>query len=286
MKRIILFIISAALYSCSEDESLPTEPSSDDKFGEIRALPEVDVKNSASGRLGVGKYYTVSNNWSASDWTKTGDFDGDGDDDIGSIYFNQVLMKLSNGENVNYASNETWNTDGIYTTGDWTFSGDFNGDGFADIVSLSGSQALIKLNNQSKGFNSTVWSVSNQWGGAGWTVVGDFDGDGDDDIASANGTRIFLKKSFRTGFSSHTYYTDGLYSGGGGWTFACDYNADGLDDIVSINGDKIYVKQSNVTSGGNFDGFSSYTHLTSNLWSGSPLFTWVGDTDGDGEMKF
>ncbi len=280
MRYLVLLSALALFVSCEKEEILDDQMP-DAEFGELVVMPEPDGPDTE--QLGIGRFYSTENRWTSAGWTKVGDFNGDGRDDLASLYYNQVILKLSNGLNVNYTDNEVWFTDGSYAPASWTFSGDFNGDGYADIVSLSGNRALMKLNTRNDGFNSVVWSVSNQWGGSGYTVVGDFDGDGDDDIASAYGNRIFLKRSFRSGFSSHTYYTSGEY-GGSGWTFACDYNGDGRDDIVSLSGGNIYIKQSKVNSSGVFSGFTAYTHYTSNVWGGS-TFTWAGDSDGDGREE-
>ncbi len=264
MKKIrVLGAVIVLLYSCSNDlqETLPEQ-----------GIHEEDP--TAKG-LNIGRWYNVSDQWGSPEWTHSGDFNNDGKEDIISLSDKNAYMKLSNGEAVNNATSQVWITDGRYGSSGYTFTGDFNGDGFADIASAHYGTFYMKLNNHRKGFINANWNVDNAWGGSDYTLVGDFTGDGKSDIASAYYSLMYMKISRGNAFSSQTWSTDGQY-GGGDYTYAGDYNGDGKDDIISLYYGTIFIKESTGTR------FISKSHTTSNNW-GSSAFTWMADTDTDGK---
>ncbi len=269
-----LLVLAMVLVSCGEKSTV-------EKHGvklseEFVKLPEPS-NQIPSGRLGVGRFYNVSNQWTPGAWMRQGDFNGDGKQDIIALnnYNTEAYVKLSQGEEQTTYISETWFTDGVYGGSPWTFTGDFNGDGYTDIASAIGGSVYMKINNKNGGFNFAVWNVSNQWGGDGYNIVGDFNGDGKDDLAGFVGTTAYMKISTGQAFQSLIWYTDGFF-GGQGFTYGIDYDGDGKDDAVSASGSNIYVKKSN----GN--GFSNFTHSTSNTW-GSVFYTWGGDTNNNGK---
>jgi hypothetical protein len=287
----ILVLLSFFLLSCGEsleikkeDTKIPMEPVVLPEFSDI-------PKN---GRLNVGSFYTVVPQYGTGDFTRKGDFNGDGKDDIISLAYNLAYLKLSQGQ---YPFlNETWLTDNRYGGSYYTFAGDFNGDGFSDITSAIGSSLYMKMNNKNRGFDfytvtlsSELWPFLDRifvfgnkfdggWGDPGYNVVGDFNGDGKDDIGAFKGAKAYMKISTGSGFQNVIWPTDGIF-GSPGFVFAMDYDGDGDDDIVSPAGNLIYVKVSNRS------GFSNLTYYNQSNQFGLTYYTWAGDTNNNGKEE-
>jgi hypothetical protein len=182
-------------------------------------------------------YHAVSINSSWGDYTYTfhGDFNGDGYDDLASAYGTSVYMKFgsSNVATSGFTS-ATWSVANQWGQGVYTKAGDFNGDGYDDIASMSGGTAYMKLSTGS-GFTSTTWSISNLWGQGPYTFAGDFNGDGYDDIASCAGGTCYMKNSTGSGFTN-----PGNISVNSSWanayrTHLGDFEGDGNSDIASAD---------------------------------------------------
>jgi uncharacterized repeat protein (TIGR01451 family) len=129
-----------------------------------------------------------------------------------------------------------WNFEvsyGLSTLG----SGDFNGDGLADVAvsacsTVTGDYVYILLNDGIGGFSSGS-SLSVE-GNPGGIVVDDFNGDDVLDIAAAcvipgNSVKIFL------GVGDGSFTSGGVYEVGGG-IVSGDVNADGRVDLVTSDG--------------------------------------------------
>jgi len=199
-----------------------------------------------------------------------GDFNGDGMDDKinlsgpdgGSWY-----IALSTGNSFE-SSESNWGPN--LHPGSSYYIGDFNGDGYADILyKLSTGELRFSQGNGSSSFYPSV-----QWyGSINSTVnlVGDFNGDGADDFLSYNGMGTYLvytsnKSGFNSGSSWLTYM-------GNVNLFAGDFNGDGLTDIANLNSGNWKVAFSHGTY------FSSYT----SSWgvpSGASSF-YIGDFNAD-----
>lgn len=170
-------------------------------------------------------------------------------------------------------ASSAWTVDATAGDADFTWVGDFNGDGLADITSAVGSNIYVKLSTGS-GFASAVWPVSSSWGGGAFTRVGDFNGDGRMDIASASGGSVYMKLSTGTGFTSETWPVEALW-GDAGFTWVGDFDADGLADIASAIGGNMYMKLSTGS------GFTNAVWPVANSWGGAS-YTWTADFNGDG----
>ena len=217
----------------------------------------------------------VSSQWGASSYTWAADFNGDGKADVASASAGDIHMKLSNpGDGFAGFTSETWSVVNSWAAPEWTFVGDFNGDGKADIASANGGSVYMKLSRVGGGFDSQTWPVANLWGGAGYARVGDFNGDGKDDIASPSAGSVYMKLSSGTGFTSQTWTVSNQW-GGAGYTWVADFNGDGRDDFASADGGTMRMK---ISLGW---GFSSQDWLVTNAWGGSG-YTWVIDFNGDG----
>jgi|GEM_PF-1486178 len=238
--------------------------------------------------------WTVESAWGGAGYTWTGDFNGDGLTDIASASGSNIYMKLSNGSGFD---SETWTVQNSWTVGlgrtaygwgaaEYTWTGDFNGDGLTDIASASGGNIYTYLSNGDR-FEYIVRGVDNLWGGAGHTKTGDFNGDGLTDIASASGSNIYMKLSNGNGFDSRTWTVPNSWTvplnktvygwGAAEYTWAGDFNGDGLTDIASASGGNIYMY---LARG---DGFEYEIWNVPSAWGISNL-TWARDFNGDGLM--
>ena len=198
------------------------------------------------------------NNPGAS-WTVagTGDFNGDGRDDI--------LWRNSNGDVTNWLGqangNFTGNAANSYNNpgASWSVAGtgDFNGDGRDDILWRNSNGDVTNwLGTATGGF---VGNAANSYNnpGVGWSVAGsgDFNGDGRDDVLwrNSNGDVTNWLGTATGGFVGNA--ANSYNNPGAGWTVegTGDFNGDGRDDILwrNSNGD---VTNWLGTANGNFAG--------------------------------
>jgi len=172
----------------------------------------------------------------------------------------------------------TWPISYLQPTDGYYWSGDFNGDGLADIASCQHAGSVyVKLSTGTE-FTNNVWSVDPNWGGAQWTWAADFNGDGKTDIASVSGGNAYMKLSTPAGnaFTSETWPVDPNW-GGPEWTWIGDFNGDGKSDIATGIGGNVYMKISTGTK------FVSEIWPVERLWSSTSPYTWTGDFNGDGK---
>jgi RHS repeat-associated protein len=152
--------------------------------------------------------WPVSNLWGSSDYTRAGDFNGDGLMDIVSVSGGNAYMKLSTG--TNFVS-ETWAVTNIWGGANATWISDFNGDGLFDIATAKDSNIYI---NQSTGtgFVQTVYSGKGDFSGATEFRIGDFTGDANMDIISVLKTDICMKQINPSTLNRITKVTKGYRS--------------------------------------------------------------------------
>ena len=209
----------------------------------------------------------------------SGDFDGDGKDDLGSFYPATGEWRVSESTGSGFTSS-VWTT--FSTKSGWTSQvvGDFNGDGKDDIGNyhpVTGNWVVSK--STGSGFTSSVWTTFSTK--SGWTsqVVGDFNGDGKDDIGNyhpVTGNWV-VSKSTGSGFTSSVWTT---FSTKSGWTSQVvgDFNGDGKDDIGNyhpVTGNWVVSK----STGSGFTSSVWTTFSTKSGWTSQV----VGDFNGDGK---
>lgn len=235
-----------------------------------------------SGCLGSYSVFTVANQWGTGAYTWVGDFNGDGQDDFASADGPNVWMKIAKQRNplaccppepFEGFTSPVWQVSPTWGGSDYTWVGDFNGDGRDDIASAQAGSVHMKISTGA-GFMSQSWGVTNQWGSSAYTRVGDFNGDGRTDIASPNAGQVYMKLSTGSGFTSTIWNVTNNW-GSAGYTWVADFNNDGRSDLASAAAGVVYMKISQGSS------FGSYAYSVTNQW-GLSGYTWIMDYDWDG----
>ncbi|WP_158888180.1 FG-GAP-like repeat-containing protein [Amycolatopsis anabasis] len=217
------------------------------------------------------------------------DFNGDAKDDVGSYFFGigGQTIAYSTGSGFANAAAAAAKGKRVAAMSSWDelLSGDFNGDGKADLVSFSASDSKsveVALSTGSGFAAETLWH-GNFPTSYQYTAVGDFNGDGKDDIARftrGDAGRVYVSLSDGTKFVQTDWQWHGHFALGEEIPAIGDFNGDGKDDIATFirgGSGQVYVSLSN---GSQFveDGW---------LWrSGFALgesLPSTGDFDGDGK---
>jgi hypothetical protein len=156
------------------------------------------------------------------------------------------------------------------------WSGDFNGDGRADLMSYYGGNLITFLSNGDGTYHQKVhavpttnWDPTKSW-------IGDFNGDGLTDLMSYYGGNLATFLS--NGDGTYTQKLNAVPTTNWDTTkaWAGDFNGDGLTDLMSYyggnlatffsNGDGTYTQKLNAVPTTNWD----------------PTKAWAGDFNGDG----
>ncbi len=222
--------------------------------------------------------------WAAPSGTViTGDFDGDGKDDIGV----KAGGSGSGLWRIRYATS-TRGQFGSETTYAWPISagtiitGDFDGDGKDDIgVKDNSGNWRIRYATSTRGQfgNETNY---------GWppapgvpVVTGDFDGDGKDDIGvketATNNWFFRYATSTRGQFGGQASQTSISWAINAGTVLSGDFNGDGRDDIgVKESASDNWLFRYATSTRGNFQA------QTSTSWAINAGTVFTGDFDGNG----
>ena len=270
----------------------------------IQAIPDVDNDFNGDGRsdilfrqdngaitnfLGTANggilnngdnvYTLVDTAW---DVAGTGDFNGDGRDDVLFRNDNGAIFNLlgtanggvqNNGDNSYMGLSSSWTVSGV---------GDFNGDGKDDILFRDANGVIFNyLGTASGGFTGNTGNLYTDIGDE-WTVAGtgDFNGDGRDDILFRNDNGAitnFLGTANggiqNNGDNIYTVVDNAWHIAGVG-----DFNGDGRDDILWRNDNGAVFNFLGTANGGVVsNGDNSYTAM-SNAWHVEA----IGDYNGDG----
>ena len=205
-------------------------------------LASIDVHLSNGSSFGIERWATGQGGfWDAQQWL-SGDFDGDGKDDMAKAFTDGGLasidVHLSSGSGFGI---ERWATGqgGFWDAQQW-LSGDFDGDGKDDLAKVftDGGLASIDVHQSTgSGFGIERWATGQGgfWDAQQW-LVGDFNGDGKDDLAKAftDGglASIDVHLSNGSGFGIERWATgQGGFGDAQKW-LAGDFNGDGKDDLA------------------------------------------------------
>jgi hypothetical protein len=254
--------------------------------------------------LSNGDRFGVSQRWAelfctGQEICLVADVNGDRRDDLVSFARSQygadgdVYVALSTG--FSFGPRSKWNE--YFCIGSETCGvGDFNGDGYADIVlfkkSIYGGEAAgdvqVALSNGYNAFNFAGLWQSYFCIGNETCDVGDFNGDGKDDIAaftrSATKPFVYVALSSGSQFGSATSPWSSFFCLGNEVCGVGDFNGDGKDDVITFlrstyspnKVGNVFVQLSN---GANAFGPSQLWNpffCVGNEWCG------LGDYNGDG----
>lgn len=173
--------------------------------------------------------------------------------------------------------------------------GDFNGDGFDDVVlwnPVNGNwQVALSHGTQfypDRGNGDNLWLK--HWGiGKQWKpLVGDFDGDGQDDVIlwDCQKGEWHVALSNGQGFIPSQQSWINLWGVGRSWTASVgDFNGDGKDDLIIWSRQygewRIALSDGRKFTRSNLPSLQSWTQRT-DWYPGSQWELLVGDVDGDG----
>ena len=148
-----------------------------------------------------------------------GDFDGDGFEDI--VWYEDGVLPavgvfFSDGTRFQNAGD--WGLFAVerLSPPDWSGTGDFNGDGKADVMWYRHAQGIQVFISDGQRFWDTgdwIMKLNWQWNPA-WAVVGDVTADGKDDVVWQDGSgEVMVLKSTGTGFlTTRPWYPTPLMS--------------------------------------------------------------------------
>ncbi|MFH8473362.1 FG-GAP-like repeat-containing protein [Streptomyces sp. NPDC018000] len=246
----------------------------------------------------------------------SGDFNGDGKDDVAVFYdggasdtgnISSLYTFTSTGTGFS-SPKKTWTTTGGFT---WSkskvTSGDYNGDSKDDIAVLydTGTSAdgkrvtsLYTFNGNSTGFDNPrkTWTSSGSFNwNASKVTSGDYSGDGRDDVAvlydagtSADGKRVtslFTFASNGTGFDDprKTWTSSGSFNWNASKVTSGDYSGDGKDDVAVLYDRGTAADGKFVTSLFTFTSNGTDLAAPREVWTSTGSFNWdaSGLTSGD-----
>ncbi len=149
-------------------------------------------------------------------------------------------------------------------------SGDFNGDGYSDILWSDGSNLWVWIGNGTSFTNTFLLAYP----AGGWTLVGaaDVDGDGKTDLLWVNGSSR-LATWLMNGASVTAGYSQSMPAG---WRVLTtgDFDGDGKADVLWVNGAsmQMWTQFSN----------GAYTPVATRAYPGGWSIAGSGDINGDG----
>ncbi|MGI5499270.1 FG-GAP-like repeat-containing protein [Lentzea sp. CA-135723] len=215
------------------------------------------------------------------------DFTGDGKADVATFTRGtsaDVYVAASTGTGFSGTSVK-WH-DNFAFNNEIPLTGDFNGDGKADVATFTrGTTAdvFVALSTGSGFAGTSVKWHDNFAFNDEVPAVGDFNGDGKDDIVTftrGSAADVFVALSTGTGFSGTSVKWHDWFAANGEIPAVGDFNGDGKDDIATFTrsdaGD-VYVATS---TGSGFAGTSVKWHDKFSFNGEIPL---IGDFNGDGK---
>lgn len=155
-------------------------------------------------------------------------------------------------------------------------AGDWNGDGYADVIARSSRQRLLLYRGTSTGSFTTGTDLGLLSNHKNVTGVGDVNGDTYPDLMVINtsGHAYLVHGNGRTGYRSYTR-VPGSWSNRDWLRGVGDFDGDKRMDVITRVGDRLYLHR-----GTKQGGFATPTMILSGL-GGISAITAVGDVTGD-----
>ncbi|AXF85214.1 Serralysin B [Ephemeroptericola cinctiostellae] len=228
--------------------------------------------------------------WDTQKWA-TGDFNGDGKADLVNVFNDNGLMSadvhLSNGTSFQAQRWET-KAGGFWDAQKWV-TGDFNGDGKADLVNVFNDNGLMSADvhlSNGTSFQAQRWETKagSFWDTQKW-LSADVNGDGKADLINIfndNGsTSVDVHISTGTGFQIQRWET----KAGGFWDAqqwsAADVDGDGKADLINaFSDDGLMSADVHISTGSGFQ-IQRWETKAGGFWDGQK---WAAaDLTGDGK---
>lgn len=169
----------------------------------------------------------------AGDTGLTGDFDGDGTDEVG--VFDDGLWTLG-GPDGSVAASFSYGS-----PGDLPLVGDWDSDG-TDTVGVYRSGVVFLRNTNTTG----VADIAYTYGRSGDVpVAGDFDGDGDDTVGIRRASTWYLRNASPSTTGANAAELAVSYGRPGDLPLVGDFNADGVDALGVVRGNQWFLSNSN-----------------------------------------
>jgi serralysin len=222
-------------------------------------------------------FANVPTNWSVAG---TGDFNGDGRDDVLWRSDSGAVSDWLGQANGGFVTNDTNAFSNVPTNWHIAGTGDFNGDGRDDILWRSDSGALSDWLGQANGGFVTNDATAFTNVPTNWNVVGtgDFNGDGRDDVLWRSNTGQLSNWLGQANGGFVTNDANALSSAPTNWHVADvgDYNGDGRDDIL-WRSDSGQLSDWLGTASGGFvtNDANAFNNVPTNWFVQSPDSLWV-----------
>ncbi|MBO4423809.1 MAG: VCBS repeat-containing protein [Clostridia bacterium] len=213
------------------------------------------------------------------------DFNGDRLDDMATFADGTLRIYASAKKSTKYNDNSLCYSQKLSFSGALRGTGDFNGDGFSDLLFYTGNgRAVIGYGKEdgfdyvSAGFLPSPFELD-----ASMIAAGDVNGDGMTDVVAVNG---YEYASFTVGGETSLYHADRLLIEDG-YRLWCtgDVNCDGVCDLVTVIGDKqirTYYGKTDGTFGPDKDDPGNVNLYPTGESERVPAYITSGDLNGDG----
>ena len=208
------------------------------------------IGNGTDGNFVSSSYSLSTANWNTDNdgsYNLMGDLDGDGQDEIVSVYGSKIWVKQYNKTTNEFVEQEYSSSSTSYGDPGFNWMGDLDGDGKDEIIS-----AVIDANNivslyirkfTGSGFTlRDPFTVNLTWGGPSYNWVGDINGDGRDEIVSGVNGKQLVIKYVGDDNRSEAFPIPDLW-GGPSYNWLADLDGDGKDELIAgVDGTSLYVK--------------------------------------------